>query len=186
MSSLWRREWLPTLVVLPREFHGQKSLMGQRVGHDSETNPFIFHFFFFFTLKKKGSSEIGSWIKQFHKPSVSDTSGSSDYSVLARGSLLELNSHPAFNFLWVMPSLLYFNNLSVSLKLCKSHNFRNKLKGTFCIRSDLSMIYCCYCSVTKSCPTLWDPMDCTRSDFPVLHYPLEFAHIHVHWVGDAI
>ena len=25
---LWRREWLPTPVVLPRESHGQRSLAG--------------------------------------------------------------------------------------------------------------------------------------------------------------
>ena len=25
---LWRREWLPTAVFLPREFHGQRSLAG--------------------------------------------------------------------------------------------------------------------------------------------------------------
>ena len=24
----WRREWLPTTVFLPREFHGQRSLVG--------------------------------------------------------------------------------------------------------------------------------------------------------------
>ena len=24
----WRREWLPTQVVFPGEFHGQRSLMG--------------------------------------------------------------------------------------------------------------------------------------------------------------
>ena len=31
----WRREWLPTLVFLPREFHGHRSLAGwERVGHD--------------------------------------------------------------------------------------------------------------------------------------------------------
>ena len=24
----WRREWLPTPVLLPREFHGQRSLVG--------------------------------------------------------------------------------------------------------------------------------------------------------------
>ena len=24
----WRREWLPTLVFLPGEFHGQRSLVG--------------------------------------------------------------------------------------------------------------------------------------------------------------
>ena len=42
------------------------------------------------------------------------------------------------------------------------------------------------CSVTKSCPTLYDPMDCSTLGFPVLNYLLEFAQIYVHWVGDAI
>ena len=43
-----RREWLPTLVFLPREFHGQRSLAGyspwgsQRVGHHWVTNIFTF------------------------------------------------------------------------------------------------------------------------------------------------
>ena len=40
------------------------------------------------------------------------------------------------------------------------------------------------CSVTHSCPTLCKPMN--TSDFLVLHYLPEFAHTHVHWVGDAI
>ena len=36
--------------------------------------------------------------------------------------------------------------------------------------------YCCDCySVTKLCPTLWDPMDYSMPGFPVLHYLLEFA-----------
>ena len=43
-----------------------------------------------------------------------------------------------------------------------------------------------YCSVTKPCQTLCDPMDCSTSDFPVLHHLPEFAQTHVHWVGDAI
>ena len=33
---------------------------------------------------------------------------------------------------------------------------------------------------------LCDPMDCSTPSFPVLHYLLEFAQIHVHWVADAI
>ena len=41
-------------------------------------------------------------------------------------------------------------------------------------------------SVTKSCPTLYDPMDCNMPRFPVLHYLVEFTQIHVHLVGDAI
>ena len=30
--------------------------------------------------------------------------------------------------------------------------------------------YCCCCIVTKSCLTLCDPMNCSTSGFPVLHY----------------
>ena len=38
-----------------------------------------------------------------------------------------------------------------------------------------------YCrSVSQSCLTLCDPMDCTMPDFPVLHYLPEFAQTHVH------
>ena len=44
----------------------------------------------------------------------------------------------------------------------------------------------CHCSVTKSCLTLCDPMDCSMPGFPVLHYFPEFAQTHVHWVSDAI
>ena len=36
------------------------------------------------------------------------------------------------------------------------------------------------CSVTQSCVTFCDPMDCSIPGFPVLHYLLEFAQIHVH------
>ena len=42
------------------------------------------------------------------------------------------------------------------------------------------------CSVHKSHPILWDPMDFSTWAFPVLCYLLEFAQTHVHWVGDAI
>ena len=41
-------------------------------------------------------------------------------------------------------------------------------------------------SVAKLCPTLWNPMDCSMPDFPVLHHLLEFAKTHVHWVSDVI
>ena len=36
------------------------------------------------------------------------------------------------------------------------------------------------CSVTKLCPTLCDPMDCSTPGFPVLHYLPEFAQTHIH------
>ena len=42
------------------------------------------------------------------------------------------------------------------------------------------------CLVTKSGPTLCDPVDCSTPGFPALHHLLEFTQTHVHWVGDAI
>ena len=33
---------------------------------------------------------------------------------------------------------------------------------------------------------LWEPMDCNMPGSSVLHYLLEFAQIHVHWIVDAI
>ena len=43
-----------------------------------------------------------------------------------------------------------------------------------------------HCSVSKSCLTLRDHMDCSMLGFPVLHYLPEFAQTHVLWVCDAI
>ena len=42
------------------------------------------------------------------------------------------------------------------------------------------------CSLTKSCLTLCDPMNCSMPSFFVLHYLLEFAQTHVHLVSDTI
>ena len=51
----------------------------------------------------------------------------------------------------------------------------------------MHLVCCCCCLVTKSCLTLCRvSMDCTTSDFPVLHYLREFSQAHVHWVKDAI
>ena len=43
-----------------------------------------------------------------------------------------------------------------------------------------------FSSVTQSCPTLWDPMDCSMPGFPVHHQLPELAQTHVHGVGDTI
>ena len=42
------------------------------------------------------------------------------------------------------------------------------------------------CSVPQSCLTLCNPMDCSRSGFPVLQYCLEFVQTHGQWVDDVI
>ena len=41
-------------------------------------------------------------------------------------------------------------------------------------------------TVTQSCPTLCDPMDCSIPGFPVHHQILEVVQTHVHQVGDVI
>ena len=48
-----------------------------------------------------------------------------------------------------------------------------------------AQFFICCCSVTKLCPTLCDPMDCSMPGFPVLHYLPEFAQTHVHRVSDV-
>jgi len=43
-----------------------------------------------------------------------------------------------------------------------------------------------FSSVTQSCPTLCNPMNCSTPGLPVHHQLPEFTQTHVHWVGDAI
>ena len=43
-----------------------------------------------------------------------------------------------------------------------------------------------FSSVSQSCPTLWDPMNCSMPGLPVHHHLPEFTQTHDHWVGDAI
>ena len=41
-------------------------------------------------------------------------------------------------------------------------------------------------SVAQLCPTLCDPVNCSRPGLAVHHQLPEFTQTHVHWVGDAI
>ena len=43
-----------------------------------------------------------------------------------------------------------------------------------------------FSSVSQSCPSLCDPMDCSTPGFPVHHQRPEFTQTHIHQVGDAI
>ena len=42
-----------------------------------------------------------------------------------------------------------------------------------------------FSSVTQSCTTLCDLMDCSMPGLPVHHQLLELTQTHIHWVGDA-
>ena len=43
-----------------------------------------------------------------------------------------------------------------------------------------------FSSVSQSCLTLYDPMDCSMPGLPVHHQLLELAQNHVHQVGNAV
>ena len=43
-----------------------------------------------------------------------------------------------------------------------------------------------FSSVTQSCLTLCDPMDCSTPGLPVHHQLPEFTQAHTHWFGDAV
>ena len=47
-------------------------------------------------------------------------------------------------------------------------------------------ITCCCCSVTKSCPTLCNPMDCSMPGPPFPYHLLELAQVYVHWCHPTI
>ena len=69
------------------------------------------------------------------------------------------------------------------IEICKTN--KKKTLETFFNMHFLFMVCSC-CSVSQLCLTLCSPMDNCMPGFPVLHYLLEFAQTHVHWVDDDI
>ena len=72
--------------------------------------------------------------------------------------------------------------LSVSSDLCILDILWVELHSRWPFVSD----FCQFSSVSQSCLTLCDPMDCSTPGLPVHHQLPEFIQTHVHWVGDAI
>ena len=66
-----------------------------------------------------------------------------------------------------------------------SRSFRCDSGATVC-KPRTSQTEAQFSSVTQSCPTLCDPMDCSTPGFPVHHQFPEFTQTHVHQVSDAI
>jgi len=73
--------------------------------------------------------------------------------------------------------------MCVCVCVCVCVQERDKAFESRCVKKEATeekKEFCCCCSVTKSCPTLCDPMDCSMPGFIVLHCLPEFAQIHVH------
>ena len=71
-------------------------------------------------------------------------------------------------------AIIYHFACSSATYSTKKHNINNNA-----IRVQFS-------SVTQSCQTLCNPMNCSMPGLPVHHHLPEFTQTHVHWVGDAI
>ena len=65
-------------------------------------------------------------------------------------------------------------------------NSRKTLKMGHIKKKNLKNAYICCCSVSQSCLTLCDPMDCSTPDLPDPHHLPKFAQVLVHCLGDAI
>ena len=91
-----------------------------------------------------------------------------------RTSVVLLETRIVFCLILIFSSLHYDRN-----------SFSSSVDVTLILAYPLMFSNHC-CSVAKSCPTLCNPMDCSAPATSVLHYLLEFAQIHVHWISDAI
>ena len=69
----------------------------------------------------------------------------------------------------------------------RKNSGRHKVRGKkWFSQRDTYSIHQSVSSVTQSCPTLSDPMNCSTPGLPVHHQLPEFTQTHVHRVGDAI
>ena len=84
-----------------------------------------------------------------------------------------------------MSIILYFKSIGFS-RFWVSWESGLYLNHLYAQSLTLSLAHSCCCSVTRSCPTLCDPKDCSIPGFPVFHHLKELAQIHVHWVNTAI
>ena len=96
---------------------------------------------------------------------------------------------PKCLFLLFLPfSCLVFPKGPGPVVWCLTLTWRNSQRLLLQIFVSFSLWYFHYVfsSVTESCPTLCDPMNCSMPGLPVHHQLLESTQTHVHCVGDAI
>ena len=109
--------------------------------------------------------------------------------------ILEMDSNKCLSifiraFKWF---LWYFISAKCTLKICYfSHvcryyiHFNNEIFMVSQRKAMPKNAQVQFISVTQSCPTHCDTMNCSRPVLPVHHQLPEFTQTHVHWVGVAI
>ena len=99
---------------------------------------------------------------------------------------LKINSHSCYTVILVYHiSRMVCPQVNVHFKpsslIIQEAIFKWHVKATDFIQASVQ-----FSSVTQSCLTLCDPMDCSMPGFPVHHQLPEFTQTHVHRVHDAI
>ena len=79
---------------------------------------------------------------------------------------------------------MYINSVFMCICVCAYTHIHTYIYKQINIEADINI--CIVVQSLSSCLILWDRMDAARQASPVLHYILEFAQTHVHWVDDAI
>ena len=98
------------------------------------------------------------------------------------GSGVSLVFCPIFLFLSVSPAASYHHPEILSFPSknpCSLLFMLSHFKTPFLHPNSSPLFFCC-CSVTKLCPTLCKPTDCSMPGFCVPHHLREFAQVHVH------
>ena len=86
-----------------------------------------------------------------------------------------------------MSILLSFSFPTHTRLVTNSHPYCTSIYKIYPLLSvSFAVAFIQFSSVTQSCPTLCNCMNCSTPGFPVLHYLPELAQTHVHWVSDAI
>ena len=85
---------------------------------------------------------------------------------------------------WVTTHLILSLIIKHTLKISLFTSYNGNLYYIFA--SQISPPSVQFSSVTQSCPTLCNPMDCSMPGFPVHHQLPELTQTHVHWVSDPI
>ena len=87
---------------------------------------------------------------------------------------------------WCYPSHPLLPPSALALNLSQHQGFSHWISSLHQVAKVLELQHQLVSSVTQSCLTLCNPMDCSTPHFPVHHQFLKVAQIHVHRVSDTI
>ena len=203
----WRREWQLTPVVLPGESLGPRSLAGYsswgrnswiQLSDWARTHTYLSYLILFSLdvkmniLRRKHHSVPKYVAKQCSHASFFTVQGDilcswphPHVKVLKAPHVLSMSTSHS----WQPVSSWVKHVLPPSIPGSETHHPPSHPRQILppAPKPPLAIQQVCpVSSVTQSCPTLYDPVDCSTPGLPVHHQLLEFTQTHVHWVSDAI